>query len=31
MIGLNNTSYFYTLFKKETGTSPKQYRNSIIS
>lgn len=27
LIGLNNTSYFYTLFKKETGTSPKQYRN----
>lgn len=31
LIGLNNTSYFYTLFKKETGTSPKQYRNSILS
>ena len=31
LIGLNNTSYFYTLFKKEIGTSPKQYRNSLKS
>ncbi|MBQ6631294.1 MAG: helix-turn-helix transcriptional regulator [Romboutsia sp.] len=31
LIGLNNTSYFYTLFKKEIGTSPKQYRNSFKS
>ena len=31
LIGLNNTSYFYTLFKKEIGTSPKQYRNNRIS
>lgn len=31
LIGLNNTSYFYTLFKKETGMSPKQYRNSLSS
>lgn len=31
LIGLNNTSYFYTLFKKEMGVSPKQYRNSLKS
>lgn len=31
LIGLNNTSYFYTLFKKEIGISPKQYRNNRIS
>ncbi|MDO5010031.1 MAG: AraC family transcriptional regulator [Intestinibacter bartlettii] len=31
LIGLNNTSYFYTLFKKETGMSPKQYRSSLSS
>ena len=31
LIGLNNTSYFYTLFKKEIGLSPKQYRNSLKS
>ena len=31
LIGLNNTSYFYTLFKKETGMSPKQYRDSLSS
>ena len=31
LIGLNNTSYFYTLFKKEIGVSPKQYRNSLKS
>lgn len=31
LIGLNNTSYFYTLFKKEVGVSPKQYRNSLKS
>ena len=31
LIGLNNTSYFYTLFKKEIGISPKQYRNSLKS
>ena len=31
LIGLNNTSYFYTLFKKEVGISPKQYRNSLKS
>lgn len=31
LIGLSNTSYFYTLFKKEIGISPKQYRNSIKS
>lgn len=31
LIGLNNTSYFYTLFKKEMGISPKQYRNSLKS
>ncbi|MBQ8998938.1 MAG: helix-turn-helix transcriptional regulator, partial [Clostridium sp.] len=31
LIGLDNTSYFYTLFKKEMGVSPKQYRNSLKS
>jgi len=31
LIGLNNTSYFYTLFKKEIGVSPKQYRNNLKS
>ncbi|MGL5313037.1 MAG: helix-turn-helix transcriptional regulator [Peptostreptococcaceae bacterium] len=31
LIGLNNTSYFYTLFKKEIGVSPKQYRLSLKS
>ncbi|WP_133013926.1 AraC family transcriptional regulator [Clostridium cuniculi] len=29
LIGLNNTSYFYTLFKKQIGISPKQYRSSL--
>lgn len=31
LIGLSNTSYFYILFKKKIGISPKQYRNSIKS
>lgn len=31
LIGLNNTSYFSTLFKREIGISPKQYRNSLKS
>ncbi len=31
LIGLNNTSYFYTLFKKEIGMSPNQYRKSLES
>ena len=31
LIGLSNTSYFYTLFKREIGISPKQYRNSLKS
>ena len=31
LIGLSNTSYFYTIFKKEIGVSPKQYRNSLKS
>ena len=31
LIGLSNTSYFYTLFKKEIGISPKQYRNGLKS
>lgn len=31
LIGLNNTSYFYTLFKKEIGVSPKKYRSSNSS
>ena len=29
LVGLNNTSYFYTLFKKGMGISPRQYRNSL--
>lgn len=29
LIGLSNTSYFYTLFKREIGISPKQYRNGL--
>ena len=29
LIGLSNTSYFYKLFKKEIGISPKQYKNSL--
>ena len=31
LIGLSNTSYFYTIFKREIGVSPKQYRNSLKS
>lgn len=31
LIGLSNTSYFYTLFKREIGVSPNQYRNSLKS
>lgn len=31
LIGLSNTSYFYTIFKREIGISPKQYRNSLKS
>ena len=31
LIGLSNTSYFYTMFKREIGVSPKQYRNSLKS
>lgn len=31
LIGLSNTSYFYTLFKREIGISPKQYRNDLQS
>lgn len=31
LIGLSNTSYFYTLFKREIGISPKQYRNGLKS
>lgn len=31
LIGLSNTSYFYTMFKWEIGVSPKQYRNSFKS
>jgi len=31
LIGLSNTSYFYTLFKKEVGVSPKKYRNDLKS
>ncbi len=29
LIGLHNTSYFSTLFKKEIGVSPKQYRDNL--
>ena len=31
LIGLSNTSYFYTLFKKEMGVSPKHYRDKLKS
>lgn len=31
LIGLSNTSYFYTLFKREIGVSPNQYRNNLRS
>ena len=31
LIGLSSTSYFYTLFKREIGISPKQYRNKLKS
>lgn len=31
LIGLSTTSYFYTLFKREIGVSPKQYRNKLKS
>ena len=29
LVGLNNTSYFYTLFKKEIGISPNKYRVNL--
>lgn len=30
-IGYNNSSYFYNLFKKEYGMTPKEYRNTIVN
>ena len=30
-IGYNNSSYFYNLFKKEYGMTPKEYRNAIVN
>lgn len=29
-IGYNNSSYFYNLFKKEYGMTPKEYRTAIV-
>jgi YesN/AraC family two-component response regulator len=28
-VGMTNTSYFYTLFKKTFGTTPKDYRTNV--
>lgn len=30
-IGYNNSSYFYNLFKKEYGMTPKEYRNDVAN
>lgn len=30
-IGYNNSSYFYNLFRKEYGMTPKEYRNAIVN
>ena len=30
-IGIENENYFYTLFKKNVGMTPKQYRQSKIT
>ncbi len=30
-IGYNNSSYFYNLFKKEYGMTPKEYRNAVVN
>ena len=31
LVGLSNTAYFHTLFKKEIGLSPNQYRKQLKS
>ena len=30
-IGYNNSSYFYNLFKKEYGMTPKEYRKAVVN
>lgn len=30
-IGYNNSSYFYHLFRKEYGMTPKEYRNAVLA
>lgn len=30
-IGYNNSSYFYNLFKKEYGMTPKEYRQAVVN
>ncbi|WP_143873175.1 helix-turn-helix domain-containing protein [Catenovulum sediminis] len=30
-VGFNNSAYFSTVFKKQTGKTPKEYQQSIAS